>query len=176
MVYVRPRDETNIPTVSGVSFAQNATDTYFPGSPPSVSGDVDIVAEISDQIFTTAHLTGAYNVDYKIQRRFKFWFFQFWWTVQTGSKLFPGVTRPNDVTAAVVFQTAAPRASNSNYCGTEVYFYVLTNGVQSSYNDAAGFWDTDGGGFPNGRYRIRVTARDVTGNKGSRYQEVQVTN
>jgi hypothetical protein len=176
MVYIRPKNETNKPTVNSVFFAQNATDTYFAGATPTVSGDVDIVADISDQIFTTGHLTGAYNVDYKIQRRFKILFLQFWWTVHTGSDMFPGIVKPNPATAAVVFQTAAPHASSSNYCGTEVYFYVLTNGVQSSYNDAAGYWDTDGGVFPNGRYRVQVTARDVTGNKGSRYQEVQVTN
>lgn len=176
MVHVRPRDETAAPVVNGVFFAQNATDTYFNGAVPDVDGDVDIVADISDQIFTTAHITGAYNVKYKIQRRFKFWFITFWWTVETSADIFPPINRPADATASVVFQTAAPRMSSSNYCGTEVYFYVLTNGNASAYSDANGFWDTDGGGFANGRYRVRVTARDASGNSGSRTQEVNVAN
>ncbi len=176
MVFVRPHDETTAPTINDVFFARNATDVYFGGVIPTVSGDVDIVADISDQIFTTAHLTGAYNVKYKIQRRIGFWIFSFWWTVQSAADVFPSVFRPAQSTASVVFQTAAPHASSSNYCGTETYFYVLTNGVASSYDDAMGFWDTDGGGFPNGRYRVRMTARDASGNSRSRSQEVTVSN
>jgi len=176
MVFVRPKNETVAPGVNEIAFAQNATDTYFAGTPPGVSGDVDIVAQVSDQIFTAGHITGAYDVSYKIQRRIKFWFFQFWWTVASSDPIFPSTLKPADVTAATVFQTAAPRSSSSNYCGTESYFYVLTNGNPAAYNDAAGFWDTDGGAFSNGRYRVRVVARDASGNSGTRTQEVDVAN
>lgn len=177
MVYVRPANETRKPTLNGVWFARNATDNYFTGSTPTVSGDVDIVAEISDRIFGTAHLTGAYNARYTIERGFRIlFFFTIWWTVEKGPDVFPGIYRPNDNTASVVFQTAAPRASSSNYCGTEVYYYVLTNGYTSGYADATGMWDTDGGGFPNGLYRVSVTARDAAGNEASRSQEVVVRN
>ncbi len=176
MVFVVPRNEAARPTINGVFFAQNTSDTYFGGGIPAVSGDVDIVAEISDSIFTTAHLTGAYNVRYKIQRRRRIFIVTWWQTVARVDSIFPRIYRPAGATAAVVFQTAAPRASSSNYCGTEVYYYVVTNGVESGYNDANGFWDTDGGGFPNGRYRVRVTARDARGNKTEFKQRLDVAN
>jgi hypothetical protein len=173
MVFVNPRNETARPRVANIRFARNASDTYF-GS--SVNGDVDIVAEISDSIFTTAHLTGVYNASYKIQRGFTILFFTWWQTVLTVDSIFPKITRPADATAAVVFKTTGAFPSNSNYCGTEVNQYVVTNGVEAGYNDTNGRWDTDGGGFPDGRYRVEVKAWDVAGNEAKRRREIFVNN
>ncbi len=176
MIFVRPNGETARPTVTEVRFAQNATDTYFTGTPPTVSGDVDIVAQISDSVYTTTHLVGVYDVKVRVQRRIKIWFLTFWWPALTVNSIFAPINTPPGASASVVFKTNPPRQSNSNYCGTEVNYYVVTNGVASSYNDGAGFWDTDGGGFPNGRYRVKVTARDASGNASTRTQLVDVTN
>lgn len=174
MLHVRPNKEAARPTVANVRLARNATDTYFPGS--TVDGDVDIVAEISDSIFTTSHLSGAYNVSYKIERERKLFFLRWWQDVLEVDSIFRRNFTPPNASASVVYKTTGPFQSSSNYCGTEVYHYVVTNGIVSGFNDAAGFWDTDGGRFPNGRYRIKVTARDAAGNRSSRSLVVRVAN
>ncbi len=176
MVFVRPNNESAVPTVSDIQLAQNASNVYFAGSPLTVSGDVDIIAEISDSIFTDQHLTGVYNASVKIQRRKRILFLSFWKTVLKIDSIFPKVNKPAAATASTVFKTSGPLVSSSNYCGTEVYYYVMTNGVESGYNDANGFWDTDGGSFPNGEYRIKVRAWDAHGNHHERTTLVTVNN
>ncbi|MGH6690223.1 MAG: hypothetical protein ACREF4_06050 [Gammaproteobacteria bacterium] len=172
LMHLDPNKDSVKPVVDSIYFAMNESDTYFDGP---VSGDVDIVAEMFDRVYSgwrekTDHKTGISNATFRIERKTG----SDWNKVSEIDSLFPtrGEVPPHS-SASTMFKTSGSLVSNSNVCLGEKYYYVLTNRVGPNPD---GFWDTDGGSFPDGRYRIVVRAWDQQGKTGERKREVEVAN
>lgn len=167
---LNPRNDTSSPIVINVFFVQNTTNTEFPKdaiASPILSGDVDIIAHAYDQQFGTAR-TGVMNLSY-------------WVNNTSGTQVKAPVTIrfrniPADTNASIIFRNTSPFDSDSNYCGTENYYYVLTN-VDASGNiisDASGFWDTTT--LANGVYQVFVEGEDASGSDFTLIKQVNINN
>ena len=171
---LRPRSDTNGPVIVDVQFTNDGSTSTFPSGFPDtvVSGRVDIVARAYDRQFTTAtqnHKTGVLRIGYVVED------LNTNVVVHTGATI-DFSTIPSDATASTLFRLAAPYASNSDYCADEQYFYVVTNvDPANATSFGEGFaWDTTA--HPNGRYRVRVTATDQSGNFFSLSKQVRIAN
>jgi hypothetical protein len=180
-VYIKPHKDNSSPEVQNIYFCEDGTNNYFSGGPAGfvVNGDVDIVAQIRDRLFSAnwnagghSFNTGVYTIKYTIDEAAGdhdlsetfAWFFR----IPDGSK------------ASIIYKTAGAYISSSAYCGTEQYFYIVTNQAHTDPMDDEftedGCWDTDSGGFPNGLYNVTVTAIDIAGNEGSLTVQAWVNN
>jgi len=165
-----PRNDTTSPIIINVFFVQNTSNTEFPKDPvasPILTGDVDIIAQAYDKQFGSAR-TGVMYLSY-------------WVKNTSGTEVKAPVTIrfrniPPDANASIIFRNALPFDSNSNYCDTENYYYVLTN-VDNSGNiisDASGFWDTTT--LSNGVYQVFVEGEDASGNDFTLIKQVRIDN
>ncbi|MHC4457975.1 MAG: hypothetical protein ACYS0I_13005 [Planctomycetota bacterium] len=169
-----PRDDDSSPALTGVSFTDNGSSFVFPPGFPNtiIDGQVDIVARAFDRQFETPtqnHKTGVMRIRYQVV------------SLTTGAIVKTGRTIdftkiPPTSKATVLYRNAAPFDSDSNYCGTENYYYVVTN-VDDS--DASNFsesfaWDT--ATHPNGRYRVEVQVWDAAFNTTSLFKQVRINN
>ncbi len=169
-----PNSDPNGPSATDLQFTDNgSSSTFSPGFPDTVvSGQVDIVARASDRQFVTAtqdHKTGVMMIRYRVE------------DLTTGDTMKTGKTInftkiPSNGDTTVLYRNAAPYDSDSSYCGTETYYYVVTN---VSDSDASDFdesyaWDTTA--LPNGRYRVWVTVWDASLNETSIGKQVRIAN
>jgi hypothetical protein len=85
-------------------------------------------------------------------------------------------TIPAGLNASIVYRNSPPFDSDSNYCGTENAFYVVTNvdPATGAFSEDLGFWDTKT--LPNGRYFYKITATDQSGNSTSFETDVRIDN
>jgi hypothetical protein len=162
LLYLSPRDDDSDPKVENITFSsQGNPAVQFTGSPNiQVSGLVDITAEISDTLFSS-HNTGIYSISCIIKK-----------SSDSGSEIsfsytFDQIHRNDDV------HIYDKETSRSDYCGVEVYYYIVTNIVDGKIDDA-GVWDTTS--FEDGLYEVEVIAKDVSGNEGSNTVTVEVDN
>ena len=82
---------------------------------------------------------------------------------------------PAGANTGILYRNSTPFDSDSNYCGTENYYYVVTNvDASGNFNEANGFWNT--AAHPNGVYRVTVTASDAAGNSFSLGKDVIIDN
>jgi hypothetical protein len=168
-----PRDDSNTPSIVGVSFTDNGSSTVFPPGFPStiVNGQVDIIARAFDRQFVTStqnHKTGILWIRYRVISSGGT-------TVKTGSKIdFTKI--PPDSKVTVLYRNAAPFDSDSSYCGDENYYYVVTN---VDDDDASNFsesfaWDTTV--HPNGTYQVQVQVWDSVLNTSALSKFVRIAN
>ena len=165
-----PRNDTTAPIIINVYFTQNATNTQFPTGAlgtPILSGNVDVIAHAYDTQFGTAR-TGVMELSY--------------WVNNTGGAQVKAPTTirfgniPANSNASIIFRNSSPFDSDSNYCGTENYYYVLTN-VDASGNiisDASGFWNTTT--LADGVYQVNVKGVDPSGNDFTIIKQVNIDN
>jgi hypothetical protein len=167
---IAPREDTTSPILIAVSFVQNATNTLMPNDTlglPIVSGQVDIIAHAYDTQFGTAR-TGVLELR--------------WFVEDTGGTVVVPETAmrfhdiPPDSATVDAFRNSAPFDSDSNYCGTENSYYVLTNvdGNGDIIADATGLWDTTA--LANGTYQVHVTAEDQFSNEFTLIRQVTIDN
>ena len=155
-----PRNDTTSPIVINVSFVENTTNNVMPNNSiglPIVNGEVDIIAHAYDTQFGSAR-TGVLEVRWSVEDL-------------NGTVVVPETVMgfrdiPADIRTLDAYRNTAPFDSDSNYCGTEQYYYVPTNVDASGaiIADASGLWDTTA--HPNGDYRVYVTGVDQAGNDG----------
>jgi hypothetical protein len=167
---VTPRGDSSSPIIINVYFVANGTNTEFPKDgigTPSLSGNVDVIAHAYDTQFGTAR-TGVMELSYLVNN-----------TSGTEVKA-PTTIRFRDIpasaNASIIFRNSTPFDSDSNYCGTENYYYALTN-VDSSggiTSDASGFWDTTT--LANGVYHVHVKGVDPSGNDFTLIKQVNIDN
>jgi hypothetical protein len=167
---IAPREDTTSPILIAVSFVANATNTAMPNDAiglPIVSGQVDIIAHAYDTQFGTAR-TGVLELNWFVED-------------STGATVVPTTTMdfrdiPPDTAAVDAFRNSAPFDSNSDYCGTENSYYVLTNvdADGAIVADATGLWDTTT--LANGTYFVQVTAEDQWGNDFTMIRQVTIDN
>jgi hypothetical protein len=167
---LNPRNDTTSPIIINVSFVENTTNTEFPKDAIAtsiLSGDVDIIAHAYDQQFGTAR-TGVMNLSY-------------WVNNTSGTQVKAPMNLrfrniPAVANASIIFRNVSPFDSDSNYCGTENYFYVLTNADANGniISDASGFWDTST--LPNGVYQVHVKGEDASGNNFTLIKQVEIDN
>jgi hypothetical protein len=166
---IAPREDTTSPILIAVSLVENATNTLMPNDAlglPIVSGQVDIVAHAYDTQFGTAR-TGAGAA---LVRR------GYGWHRRGADGFMSFRDIPPDGATVDAFRNSAPFDSDSNYCGTENSYYVLTN-VDANGDiiaDATGLWDTTT--LANGTYQVHVTAEDQWGNEFTLIRQVTVDN
>lgn len=165
-----PRNDTDSPLVLSVYFAPNTTNSEYPKGAlgiPILSGNADVIAKAHDRQFGTAR-TGVMQLK--------------WWVEDTGGTEVkaPITIRfrniPADANASVIYRNGGVFDSDSGYCGTEEYFYALSN-VDSSGNiisDASGFWDTTA--HSNGTYQVWFEASDASGNDFTLIKQVTIDN
>lgn len=140
----------------------------------TVSGQVDIVVEVSDRDDASSSLLGVANVGlHRLRWQACKSIFCRWkdthifdempakWTIQG-----------NDATADH-FSVDDPWRSTSSYCEGESGNRTFM--VASSFVDG-GSWNTADGDYSNGKYTLRVEARDFGKNKGKKEIKVCVQN
>lgn len=169
-----PRNDTNGPFITDLQFTDNGSTTVFtPGFPDTnVSGQVDIVARAGDRQFATAtqdHRTGVMKIRYQVT------------DLNTNAVVKTGKTIkftdiPPDGETTVLYRNAAPFDSTSDYCGTESYYYVVSNvdDADAKNFDETFAWDTTT--HPNGRYRVSVQVWDASGNSTTILKQVRIAN
>ncbi len=171
---VEPRNDVNGPAVTDLQFTNNGSSSVFaPGFPyTNVSGEVDIIARASDRQFVTAtqnHRTGVMRIRYQVKT------LPAGTVVKTGSTI--NFTKiPPASKATVLYRNAAPFDSSSSYCGTESYYYVVSNvddGNAGNYDESFS-WDTTA--LANGTYWVEVTAWDASNNSASILKQVRIVN
>lgn len=165
------------PRIEGIDLVENEAVSTFDGTPPIVSGAVDIVVKAYDKICSSdsnecdeVYRVGLYDAGFVIERlrgtsRET--------VLERKSVFSPGATVPDKESAARVFKTQAPFESSTDYCGPnrDRYYYVVTNSVA---DDVDGYWDTTT--VENGEYVITVYAKDQKGNTSQATLEVIVDN
>ena len=163
-----PRGDTTDPVITNLFFTENGSNTTFPiGAPlvPILSGTVDIIARAHDTQFG-ASPTGVMTIQYKVTNSSGV-------TVKTGPKI--DFTRiPSASKASIAYRTSPPFESKSVYCGTESFYYVVTNMDSSgNFSEAIG-WNTVA--HPNGLYTVEVRAWDASFNLGTRTEQILIFN
>ncbi len=182
-----PEADWNRPEIEEILICRNNSNTYLPKPVTGcwiVDGDLDILARLSDtdpqlpSIPWQGHI-GVYRVEYSITELSgsgthnipptQLYQFDTFSTVGNGG-----------VETSIIFKNYPPDAnSESDYWANngEQYYYIVTN-VNSSgdLDEANGYWDTDGGGYPDGMYEICVTAHDFIGNSHTLSEVVCVEN
>ncbi|UCH95715.1 MAG: hypothetical protein JSV88_02410 [Candidatus Aminicenantes bacterium] len=174
LLFLQPRNDTTAPRVKLIRFFKQEDPTIeFYADPPTdpiqVNGSVDIVANIEDTIFSTLHNTGIYYFSYTIGQ-------------EAGD---------HDTIFSYSFDKIPPKQKvsemyrvnecSSDYCFLEDYEYIVTNVVNGKIN-GNGAWNTlalDEQGFrkfPDGNYKVTVTATDMSGNSDSMEVKVKVKN
>lgn len=176
-----PRTDTTRPQVHEILICRNNTNTFLPKpatGPWIVDGDLDIIARVSDRDPPLPAIAwqgniGIHRIEYSI----------------TGTRNVPttqlyrfdtfSTTGNGSTEVAIIYKDVSPADSESNYQvrNGEQYYYIVTNvDSRGILNEANGYWDTDGGNFPNGLYQISVTAYDFFGNQHTRSETVSVVN
>ena len=168
-----PIDEPDPPVFENVqagtkfAFCRNNTHDYFnPGTP--ISGEVDVIAKIYDQVNNTHWKLNPYRVEYSVFNdsvsygpitSFTFTDTLFW-----------------DRNVDVIYQNDATYQTQGDYDYRNFYFIVTnTNGdsiIESSDKNYS--WNT--ADFPNATYWVKVTAFDSFGHVTSDSMQVQVEN
>ncbi|MBI3871460.1 MAG: hypothetical protein HY304_00085 [candidate division Zixibacteria bacterium] len=138
-----------------LAFAVNNSHTYFaPGTP--VSGPVDIIARVQDEVASTTWSVTPDQISYEIHND----------TLSTGeivSFAFTGHLFWED-NVNVIYQDDATYKSYGDY-NTRAFYFIVTNTDGDSVveaSDADRAWQTQN--FNNGAWWVRVTARDHGGN------------
>ncbi|MFH2036729.1 MAG: dockerin type I domain-containing protein [Candidatus Zixiibacteriota bacterium] len=153
------------------AFCTNETDNYFEEN-ESISGDVDIIAEIYDYHGYYKYQDGPYKIEYKIDGDSSIdW---------TTSIIFTGAFGTyEDVTdyMTVMYQ-------NDSYCNSiylsanyQKYYYNVTNTDGDEIvelDDKLEDWDTKY--FHNGDYTVSVKASDYAGNSTTESMTITVEN
>ena len=165
-----PRNDTTSSVIENVFFTQNATNNQFttdPSGTPNLSGNVDIIMQCYDTQFGTAR-TGVMQLSYKV-------------TDTGGNEVKSPVTIsfqniPSDANVSIIYRNSPPFDSDSSYCSTENYYYVLTNvdAMGNIISDTSGFWDTSA--LTNGAYQVHVTAEDASGNEFTAIEQINIDN
>lgn len=167
-----PAQDIDGPTVDSTWFCVNNSRTFFPRPAFDerwvLCGDVDIIATAHDMIRPDANFSGTASVGiYKI-------------TYQVDeilgahdipeTPLWEFLTLPDTnmyIGASAVYKQTPPCSSNSDYCATEAYYYIVTNTKDGELDEPNGFWDIDAldpagqREFPNGKYRVTIRAYDL---------------
>jgi hypothetical protein len=167
--FLTPRDDNNAPAITEVRFTENGTNTAFPPGFPTttVRGQVDIIAKAFDRQFGEAR-TGVMRLRYRISDSNG--------TIVKTSRLINFAVIPDDANVTVLYRNSSPFDSDSNYCGTEQYYYVVTNvsdTAPTSYSEDFA-WDTTQ--HTNGNYIVEVTAYDAVFNATSLIKFVEIDN
>ncbi len=146
---------------------------FAPGFPDTVvRGRVDIIARAYDRQFVTStqnHRTGVLKLHYEVSA------LGTGAVVKTGSMI-DFSTIPTGGNASILFRNAAPFDSNSNYCGVEEYYYVVTNVDDANPSNFAETFSWDTTVHPNGRYRVEVITWDASGHTFSLSKQVRIDN
>ncbi len=183
------RDE-EAPRILGAYLCANEGDEAFPpvGSVgiPVVSGDVDIVLEAEDSFGFAPYQLGVYEISYQI-----FHLTRSSPRPMTEPILFcrfdtlpGGFDRHSGIDG--VFKRRLKVGSEvleteGNYSKRR-FLYVLTHAPAGRAVGAESYWDTDGfhpdgsPRYPDGRYRLAVMARDISGNTARRSFDILVKN
>jgi hypothetical protein len=171
---LNPGSDASGPVIADVSFTNDGSTTVFdPGFPDTVlRGRVDIVARAYDRQFVTGtqnHKTGVLKIQYTVES------IESGIVVKSGNVVDFSVI-PADSAVGILFRTAAPFESSSDYCAGEEYYYVVTNvdDLDPANFSEAFAWDT--AALPNDRYRVQVTAWDHSGNSFSLSKQVRIEN
>jgi hypothetical protein len=168
---VSPRNDATTPVIVDIFFTENTTSTEFPvnaSGDPVLTGDVDVIAHAYDTQLGAAR-TGVMEMSYRVND-------------PSNGALVKADTPirfqdiPADTNAGIIYRQSAPFESNSDYCATEDYYYVLTNvdGSGNIISDASGLWDTTT--LANGTYDVTVTAEDPTMNSVTLTEQVEIAN
>jgi len=169
-----PNSDSNGPSITDLQFTDNGSNTTFPPAFPNtvVNGQVDIVARAFDRQFVTAtqnHRVSVLKLRYRVES------LETGAVVKTGSTIDLSVIPPDNETT-VLYRNAAPYDSSSDYCGTETYYYVVSNVSDTDPSDfqEAFAWDTTA--HPNGVYRVEVQVWDHSNNTTSILKQVRIAN
>ncbi|MCB9883130.1 MAG: M23 family metallopeptidase [Planctomycetes bacterium] len=173
------------PSCLGVWVLPNEGTSTFAGSPPVVSGDVDVVARFEDRVAPEPYQLTLYETEVEIHPLGGVQAPVFGPRVLWRFDNLPGGTSRFDQIWDVFkmsFQDGATAHSTQGDYNDRRFYYTLTNATDFLPDGPAGYWDTDAtrpGGlrtYPNGLYRITVRARDIRGNEVSRTLDVRVQN
>lgn len=181
-----PETDATSPEVHEILICRNNTNTFLtkPGTGCwIVDGDLDIIARASDRDPPLPAITwqaniGVYRIEYSIKElqgtgthnvpATELYRFDTFSTAGSGS-----------TESGIIFKNVSPANSQSNYAsiGGERSYYIVTNvDAGGNLSEANGFWNTDGGGFPDGLYQITVKAYDFVGNQHTKSEIVFVKN
>lgn len=151
---------------------------------PLLSGDVDIVARLEDDMTTIGpppygqpYTLGVYDLAYQakgIDTPCGMGFIPKTRLARFDEMPGGAVVRTQDSLLKLVYRPKVIAASFST--GTvydyfdQRYFYTMTNTSKGLLDGPGGFWDTDrndvlGGVYPDGRYEVKVFAKDYYGNE-----------
>jgi len=136
------------------AFARNQASTLL--DPFALTGDVDIVARISDVVGLPQWELNPWKVEYWIDGATQS-------VPVTDAVTFSGLI-PNDNTVSVIYRTQSPLITQGNY-DARVYYMNVTNTDGDGFvetSDASLSWETDG--FDAGDYWVFVRAYDLGGN------------
>ena len=178
---LNPNNDSGKPEIVNIYICQNNSDKYIHKPITGdwvISGDVDIIAEIKDTFQPGGDNIGIYKVEYSIDEvggshdisPIVLWQFD----------RLPNDIYPNNPETLKVYKDDKTCDSNSEYWGTERYYYIVTNKFEGKLDEVNGFWDTDGldkdgnRKFPPGYYDVTVTAYDLSGNSASKTDRVFV--
>ena len=118
---------------------------------------------------TQNHRTGVLQIQYEVES------LPSGVVLKTGS-LIDFSRIPPDNVASILYRNAAPFDSNSNYCGSEEYFYVPKNVDDANPRNFAETYAWDTSAHDNGRYRVTVTVWDPSNNTTSISKQVRINN
>ncbi|MDH5681946.1 MAG: M23 family metallopeptidase [Spirochaetota bacterium] len=200
MLYLKPLKDTKKPEIGRIHFYKNNSDERMkPGTAglPVLYGDVDIVAEVRDWIPPSPYTLTPYRIDYRVEpldedseaRGFRNRPYRFdtlpgldklpmprnYWGIdpyllELKGKVFS------------IFKFSSDSQTYSHFTRRKRrYFYILTNSMKGKISEEKGYWNTDRkrrgkAVYPDGRYRITVSAYDYAGNKGEKSVDVLVEN
>lgn len=168
--YLDPNDDPDPPEFENAvpggkfAFAVNNTSTYL--NPSNLSGQIDIIAHVSDIIRDRAWPENPYEIWYWIDGAVS--------TNPVCSFIATGWSPP-DGTVNIVYQDDATCNTQGDYNARE-YFFNLTNSDGDSvveYTDENLAWNTNL--FPDGNYWIYVEAKDQFGNSTTDSMQVTLT-
>ena len=182
-----PEADSIKPEVEEIILCYNNSNTFLPKPATGcwiVDGDLDIIALLNDRdppmpsIAMLGHI-GIYRVEYSINE-----------LSGSGTHNIPptelyqldnfSTVGSGGTETSIMFKNYSPNAdSESEYWvnNGEEYYYIVSNvGSTGDLDEANGFWDTDGGGFPDGMYEINVTVYDFIGDSHTLKEIVCVQN
>jgi hypothetical protein len=168
------------PVIGRVFLLPNEGGMAFPesGGRPVVSGDTDIVAEITDQTDTSRYYTAPYRVNLALYRVLE----NGLEPVISSREIFSFAALPikgdRTTDATVLFKPRVQQGStifeSQGNARKRYYLMVLSNGDTVNGYDPANCLRTRL--WPNGRYSLEITAFDVNGNRAERHQEFEIRN
>jgi len=200
MLYLKLIKDIVAPRIKEIVFFKNASDQYFEKKNNKfiiLSGNIDIVANITDLIPPSLYELTPYEIYYSVKSLDKNNKAKIPKTLSYRFKTLPGVNKVRpasgynvdpliyDLKGKIfeIFKYNKKYSTKNRYLNYKRnYYFVVTNGFNGKVDDKNGCWRTkllNGKGkpvFPNGKYRVTIYAKDYYGNEATRFVDVILNN